>query len=465
MYNHLLRQFKNLFKVVLKYLVQKQPEHYWQLVVQNTFVIVTRIQDRHPFHQGEFLVNDEQFQPLNLILNTFPSLPLHIVLRDEGVHFFTSSLKVSKWWHRQTLLKQIKQGEFSKTSWIQTQFIPVTDRYCLAGVSPTPFLLALVSNLRSLSNPVIGIELWPVTFVNQVFKKLQNQVNIDDWLMVLHRQNSGSCKLVVCNHQAIIFDRIIQCNQKTKADNLSEEIESTIRYLNRYQYKSDDPLTIVQIGLKEILEFKKQPQIKVLELKDDCDSLPIVSPFQVHDLRSHHWAFLIPRNFMKIFIPLGLGLLLASGGFFLNTHFHQTNHRFMLKQQLVLKLPPQAFEDLQLSQLFQIYQSIQSPDPIPTLRQFGKILPAFAVATDLVWIAQDPKTSLAELTLNLVVDLQSLAKKSLVDSITESFRLAQEKIEKSLHKFNPHCQLSWEKLSDDGKGSLKLTYPQKKVTE
>ena len=450
---------------------EKTPTNYFRLIIQGTLISVARFQGKQIIDHAELMINDGQFQDLNTLLSSFPSYPVYVVLKDESPHFHLVSLAAARWWHRQVLLKQTKAGEFLKTSRVHTQFIPSaqdTHRYLLAGVSPSPFLQALVDNLRQLSNPVIGIQLWPIVFADHVFKTLEKQkdpADAHEWSLILYQHNSDDWQLIVCHNQAVILNRGGQLPPESATLFLTQEVTSTMRYLNRHNYHQGDPVTLIQIGFEETLKFKKFPQLKVVDLKEDpTENLPILSPFQVSKLWTHHLAFTLPQRLLKAAMPIGFGLFVASSILFLSTYFQQQNHSLLLQQQLSLKLPEASCEHLRLSQLFQSYQSIQSSDPIPMLRQLSKILPPYAVAKDLQWTAQAPKTSSSELTLNLVLDKQSLGRKNPADSAVKSLQLYQEKVQQAFHKFHPTSQLSWGKISNDFKCSLKITYPSKKLT-
>ena len=450
---------------------EKTPTNYFRLITQGTLISVTRFQGKQAIDHAELMINDGQFQALNTLLNSFPSYPVYVVLKDESPHFHLVSLAAARWWHRPVLLRQAKAGEFLKTSWVHTQFIPSTQdahRYLLAGVSPSPFLQVLVDNLKHLSNPVVGIQLWPIVFADHVFKTLEkqkDQADAHEWSLILYQHNSDDWQLIVCHNQAVILNRGGQLPTESAMLFLTKEVTSTMRYLNRHNYHQGDPVTLIQIGFEETLKFKKFPQLKVVDLKEDpTENLPILSPFQVSELWAHHLAFVLTQKLVKAAMPIGFCLFAASSILFFNAHFQQQNHSLLLQQQLSLKLPEASYEHLRLSQLFQAYQSIQSSDPIPMLRQLRKILPPYAVATDLQWTAQTPKTGLSELNLNLVLDKQSLSRKNPADSTVKSLQLYQEKAQQSFHRFHPTSQLSWGKISNDFKCSLKITYPSKKLT-
>ena len=259
-----LKLFKNEEELSKRFL-NVHPTNYFRLIVQDTFICISRFQNRQPVYRTELVINDGQFQALDILLNSFPSYPVYIVLKGQESHFRVVSFMASRWWHRRSLLKQAEEGEFSETDWVHAQPISSvqdTQRYLLVGVSPGMFLQELVNNLQYLSNPLIGIQLWLIVFADQVFKILKrqnNQIN-GEWVMIVRQQKPGNWQLIVCHQQVVIFHREGKLSTREAVVDLTGEVTSTMRYLSRHGYQQGDPITLIQIGFEGVLKLEKFQQ-------------------------------------------------------------------------------------------------------------------------------------------------------------------------------------------------------------
>ncbi len=318
---------------------ENYPENYFSLILQGPTLYVVRFVGNHAVQETCFDISQNDFHNVNEILNKFPDYPLQILLHGEDSQFRLVSLKTVRWWDCAPLLKQAKENEFSNTDWHQTQPAGCRQdryRYLLMGLHPSLYLQKLIKNLQSQANPVFGLQLWSVVLAHMIFENLRQQRldhSLKEWTLILHQLDKDYWQLIVCQNQGIVLTRQGPLNKTLSKHSLAQEILTTLRYLNRKDYKEGEPVTVITSGFDTPLVFEDIPELQVITLDQHYDKKtrtlnyfsirrqlysyftrkqPTLAAFERPELRLHRLAFSLPQYFISLGVPSILFLVLGS---------------------------------------------------------------------------------------------------------------------------------------------------------
>ncbi len=467
------KNLKEFLQVLWRRLYEVYPENYFSLVLWETSLKVLQFSGQRVVQETKINLAQQNFELLAKLLDQFPDYPVQVIFQSDELQFRLLSLKTAKWWDRPVLLRQAREGEFSHADWKQIQAAPCEvdlNRYLLMGLHPSKTLEILIENLKLVSNPFVGLYLWPVILAESLFKKLeqsQPKVPLCKWVFILHRQNADHWQLIVCQDRGILLTRSGTMPKKNSKIDFAQEIWATLRYLGRKDYQEGQPVSMILNGFDQELGLDQISELQIIKLEPKFDEkhrtlegLSIgrwflsflqkkphtLIGFQRSELYFHHLAFILPQNILRFSLPLTIGMTLA--GFFLwvSNVSLQKEYVFLLQEQMKYVVPEDANQKLETGQLFKIYQDLQPCNPVPILRNFVGSMSPYAVATEIKWtlLSEENLSAVYRFDMNLVLDSGYFSKTSFAKRKIQSLEAYKARIEKTFLKVATPKHLKWQ---------------------
>jgi hypothetical protein len=437
--------------------------------------------------------SNEYIQDIKAALGKFPAYPVHIIFNSNEASYRVMPVRsVHWWWDRRALLKQASVNEFSPDHWVAINTSPSslkTNNYLLIGIRPSETVRNLISQLRYLSNPVSGVQLWTVVLAQKIFQEIrasEKATYLSGGVIILYKYSPATWQIIACHNEAIVLFRQGRITHDLSPNILHKEIETTLRYLNRNDYPKNETVTVIQAGFSEKHLIDSTVLSNVIHLKQNFSDtertlkyftawykinkqssqqqLETSPSFVPEELRSHYSAFYYPQLIIRIGLPLSLLFLALSIGVFIYNNYTQRQYSDLLEQKLQNTVRHDTAAKLKEMEFFKIYREIFTSDPMPLLQKISKVLPPYGVAKELAWVVNAPDQK-AKVTINLIVNRNLLDTHNVIKGDSNVY-LYQAKVKKALYKFNPLIKLDWHKADQDKSNgqqrvSVTLDYPLK----
>lgn len=464
-----------------------------------TLFITPKSLDAVLFDQGRVVssksikIDDYSFKELDHILEENDT-PLNIVVLSSDVEFKALGLKGVNPWDRASLVSQFGFSSFQETDWLASYKAPSPDdrnRRVFVSCRPPAFAGELFSWLEKRKNPLLRIQHMALPYVNIIqqearavleTKKKQGETpsKLMPWSVIVRSYESDGWQILVTHNEAIILCRQGYLNQDSLLEtNLTKEILSTLKFVQRFGFIPENGFTFIINGLKDKIELPKHYPHNSINIEKNVTAswlqLPVTglfswirrlfsaptlqtSTFLPQVLFSHVASFWLTRYVAAITVPLVYFSLVGS----LLLGFK--NIRYSARTEAVaglLQAQKEKMSDLEkrlvTASLYEYSLKREGLDPVAILRTLAKTFGPYGVASEIRWSQEGsdqarPKNGYAgewakkALSLTLQVNPASFSggkKGKNSGSKITSVEELKSKIEQALSKEYSGVRLEW----------------------
>lgn len=307
--------------------------------------------------ENDIFANDHKIPDLSIFLNNLSSrTEITLILKTHDALYHFCPLRKA--------VPYLKSAEFSRDYWVGERRLS-KGRTLVGGVVPSVFMREMIHLLAERSFAIKGVFLW-TDLVTQAYGVLP-----PGWTLIWHDQY-----LLMCH------DGILRISRPCYLP-LAQELPAILRYLRRFGYQEETPLTLLTASIFPdiLLPFVHQE----MRIPDDFSvggftlQIPELAPLQ----RLYAWPRKVRKTayavaFLNI---LGISCLIWQIKVMSATEYTLTDE--------LNRLPIADALDETKMEAFAAYRRLSKdrPDPLPLLRQLIPLLKEEAVATYLHWTA------------------------------------------------------------------------------
>ena len=314
--------------------------------------------------------NDHKIPDLSIFLNNLSSkTEITLILKTHDALYHLCPIRKA--------VPYLKSAEFSPDYWVGERRLS-KGRTLVGGIVPSVFMREMIRLLAERSFAIKGVFLW-ADLVTQAYGVLPL-----GWTFIWHDQY-----LLICH------DGILRISRPCYLP-LAQELPAILRYLKRFGYQEETPLTLLAASIFTdiLLPFVHQ-EIRIphdFSVGDFTLQVPELVPFQ----RLYAW----PRKVRKT--AYAMAFLNILGISYLSWQIKvMSATEYALKDEMNRVPIADALDETKM-EAFAAYRRLSKdrPDPLSLLRQLIPLLKEEAVATYLHWTA-------TPLNLTLHLELKS----------------------------------------------------------
>ena len=305
----------------------------------------------------QILENDHKIADLSIFLKRLPpKTEITLVLKSHDALYRLCPLRKA--------VPFLKSAEFSFDYWIGERRLPKGQTF-IGGILPTPFMQTMIAVIAGHPFPIKGIFLW-TDLITQAYGPFDS-----GWTLIWHNHH-----LLICQDGILRISRA--CYQP-----LGEELPTILRYLKRFGYEEEMPITL----LKSSLSSESLPPFVHSEIRIPRDlslsglelQIPVLIPLR----RLSSW----PRKIRAV--AYGIAFLNILGASYFGWQIKIESAIEMSLKQQINALPVKDPVDETKMQAFAAYRQLSKnrPNPLPLIRQLIPFVKEGAVATHLHWTA------------------------------------------------------------------------------
>ena len=297
------------------------PSEYIKVHIHSDYIQFSHIKNKQIIEQS--ILQSDQYEPSfncteSTFLNTRTNLPLHILIYSESIDYRIFSLRHAKWWDRYGIFNQIKKTEFSDPNWLYTAHVPTKEdeqRYVFAHLQPCPRLHRNLTFIQSHINSIIKIQITSVqqtmTAIDHVYMTEPNHT-FCPWVIFIQKTTSTEWLLTAQHYGAIILSRrgffsSSEIREYPNEASIFNEITTTLRYLQRHNYKENEAFTLITTGFSEVLSPNHitgdmQQRLPIADIHTiparDIDKRILLPEESIA-----RWVITLIKSFFKVGIP------------------------------------------------------------------------------------------------------------------------------------------------------------------
>lgn len=305
--------------------------------------------------ENDIYNNGSPISDFPTFLKNLPSsTEMALVLKTQGILYHLCLIRKS--------VPFLRSGEFSPDDWVGEKRLPKSHTL-VGGTCPSLFMRTTIRLLTNHSYAVKGVFLW-ADLVMQAYGALPL-----GWTLILHKQ-----------HLLICYDGILRVSRRCYLPFL-EELPEILRYLKRFGYQEEAPLTLLSSSTftKSLPPFIHQQTRKPLKFSFEGFTFHIPELISRH--RLYHW----PRAIRKIAYAVTFLSVLSS--IYLTWQIKvMTQTKHIIKSQ-INKLPQTDPVDIPKMEAFSIYCRLikSQQNPLLFFRYLMPFIKGKAVANHLHW--------------------------------------------------------------------------------
>ena len=260
----------------------------------------------------------------------------------------------------------LKSAEYSSDYWVGERILSKGQTF-IGGILPTPFMREVTHFISEYSFALKGTYLW-ADLVTQSYGPLPS-----GWILIWHEQH-----LLICHDGILQFSR--SCYLP-----LVHELPAILRYLKRFGYEEEMPITLLKVSTFEgdLPSFIHQETRDLQEFSPQIFTRGLT--FQIPELSKLNRLFTWPRKIREV--AYALTLIHTVGIAYLSWQIKGVYEQKIALTHEIALVPLKNPLDESKMDAFAAYRRLSKdrPNPLSLIRLLIPLMKDQAVATHLHW--------------------------------------------------------------------------------